>query len=180
SISMLAGRTGIVPRYLRRYRLALDVDRQHLLRGVYERLELKQRLTPKRDGGSESVRFDFLLATRSWSARRLNSAIRRAAADELVSQANDGAIRLTALGLARAEKLTHDHRLWELYLITHAEIAPGQVDRGADRIEHVLDAAMIQRLEQMLDSVDNPRSVPGSPHPMDSHHDLENGLGGAT
>jgi manganese/zinc/iron transport system permease protein len=45
------------------------------------------------------------------------------------------------------------HRLWETYLITHADIAPGNVDWGADEIEHVLAAT-------------RPAGMPQSPHEL--------------
>ena len=48
--------------------------------------------------------------------------------------------QLTAQGMTEAARLVRQHRLWELYLITHAEIAPSHVDRDADAIEHVLGA----------------------------------------
>jgi len=57
-----------------------------------------------------------------------------------------------------------NHRLWELFLIHYAEMAPGQVDRGADRIEHVLAPSVIRRLETLLETPSP--DVPGSPHPL--------------
>jgi manganese/zinc/iron transport system permease protein len=64
-----------------------------------------------------------------------------------------------------AREVVRKHRLWEAYLIAHADIAPGQVDWGADQIEHVLDREMIAKLEQMLpdtEAVD----FPPSPHDL--------------
>ena len=74
-------------------------------------------------------------------------------------------MRLTPAGLNLAAKLVHDHRLWELYLITHADVAPSRVDRDADAIEHVLDEAMIARLEKLLQQHLETDGVLASPHP---------------
>lgn len=77
-------------------------------------------------------------------------------------------IQLTSEGFREAAQLVRQHRLWELYLITHADIAPSHVDRDADAIEHVLDPAMIRELETLL-SVERPRIVvPRSPHLIDA------------
>ncbi|MCC6359514.1 MAG: iron ABC transporter, partial [Phycisphaerales bacterium] len=54
-----------------------------------------------------------------------------------------------------------NHRLWELYLITHADIAPSHVDRDADEVEHVLGPEMIRELEALM-ARETPRLV--SPH----------------
>jgi manganese/zinc/iron transport system permease protein len=78
----------------------------------------------------------------------------------------DRSVSLTQSGSAEAARLVHEHRLWELYLITHAEIAPSRVDRDADTIEHVLDAAMIQQLEDLLEQRQAVLGVVQSPHPV--------------
>jgi manganese/zinc/iron transport system permease protein len=55
--------------------------------------------------------------------------------------------------------------LWEAYLITHADIAPSQVDWGADAIEHVLDQEMIRKLENVLPELKDVK-MPPSPHEL--------------
>jgi manganese/zinc/iron transport system permease protein len=72
---------------------------------------------------------------------------------------------LTEKGEAEAARIVRNHRLWEAYLITHADIAPSQVDWGADEIEHVLDKEMIEELEKRMPEVDEGR-VPPSPHEL--------------
>ncbi len=74
-------------------------------------------------------------------------------------------MRLTQLGLREAERVTYDHRLWELFLTQYADIAPSQVDRGADAIEHVLDADMIAELESLLPEHKRVKNPPPSLHP---------------
>jgi Mn-dependent DtxR family transcriptional regulator len=61
----------------------------------------------------------------------------------------------------------HDHRLWELYLIQYADVAPSQVDRDADAIEHVLDPDMVAELEALVREQAPAQTVPPSPHPME-------------
>jgi manganese/zinc/iron transport system permease protein len=65
-----------------------------------------------------------------------------------------------------AERLVHHHRLWELYLITHADVAASRVDREADAIEHVLEPELIARLEELLLQRQRGSAIPASPHEM--------------
>jgi manganese/zinc/iron transport system permease protein len=43
------------------------------------------------------------------------------------------------------------HRLWELYLTTHLNIAPDHVHDDADTIEHLLTPELEEELERLLD-----------------------------
>lgn len=145
---------GLLARLLRRRRLNRSVDRQHLLRALYEILEA----SPKR-----CVEFGELISRRSWSPRRLGRAVRRAQREGLLSRSGE-AVRLTDPGMAEAARLTRQHRLWELFLITYADVAPGRVDREADAIEHVLEPELVAELESLLNRQGS--SVPQSPHAM--------------
>jgi len=71
-------------------------------------------------------------------------------------------VALSKSGWVQAKKLTHQHRLWELYLITHADVALQQVDRLADDIEHVLEPSVIHELECLLQG--RASEVARSPH----------------
>ena len=193
-ISMLLGtRRGVLIRWLRRSKLNRTIDHQHLLRAMYELLELRQRATaalsatigrtsPQISQGVHTgasgmvpsanepeevslvISVSDLLSMRSWSRRRLERQIGRAVRDGLVIQLGPE-IRLTRSGYAEASRLTHQHRLWELYLITHADVAPGRVDQDADAIEHVLDAEVVAELESILAL--RQRSIADSPHGLE-------------
>ena len=91
--------------------------------------------------------------------------LRRLCAEGLVKREQDANYRLTTAGLKAAARVTRKHRLWEVYLIAHADIATGQVDWGADEIEHVLDNDMIAKLEKMLPASE-PTPMPHSPHSL--------------
>ena len=58
--------------------------------------------------------------------------------------------------------MTRSHRLWELYLIRHADVAPSHVDRDADMVEHILGADLVRQLEDELGDIGN--HLPESPH----------------
>ncbi|MEZ6095660.1 MAG: metal ABC transporter permease [Pirellulaceae bacterium] len=166
-VSMLFGFTnGRVLHWLRRIRLHRTVGGQHLLRAVYEQIELAQETNPELKPETSVVPVAAVLAMRSWSAWELKSIIRRAEGEGWVVWLPNQTLRLTAEGLTRAKRLAHEHRLWELYLITHADIAPSKVDRDADMIEHILQPSMIAELERLLEAETPLGQVPPSPHPL--------------
>jgi manganese/zinc/iron transport system permease protein len=149
-VSMVFGPTrGMLARLIEHVRLTRKVARQHLLRALYEWQE-ESPATP--------MPWKALLAERSWSAVSLRRWLAASRRDGLV---DDGG-RLTEAGMTEARRVVRNHRLWELFLITHADIAPSHVDRDADRIEHVLEPGMIAELEAMLPV----EPLPASPHEL--------------
>lgn len=141
---------GIIPREFKRLELIRKVDCQHLLRAVYELLENKQNL---KNEIIQNLQIDFssLLKKRSWSPKKLQSIIRKEKA--FIQNFDGGHLQLSESGFAKAARITRNHRLWELYLVKYADIAPSHVDRDADMIEHILDAELVARLENELNKL---------------------------
>lgn len=161
---------GVWVRTVHRWATERRTDRHHVLRGIYELLE--SRCAAVRGGNLRGldlhsqelqVTLPELLALRSWSSKRLSRELRRSQRDGLLECAN-GLIWLTDRGWTEAQRVTREHRLWELYLIAHADVAPGRVDRDAERIEHVLEPEMIGQLERLLRQSPGGSKVPSSPH----------------
>jgi len=153
-VSILCGPAGgILPRVLAHRSLSRRIGEQNLLRTAWELGE-----------GEEHRPFTLeeVLRERSWSRRQLRGLIRQALRDGHLERLSRHRYRLTGLGEENARRVVRNHRLWELYLIHHAEIAPSHVDRDADQIEHVLDEEMIDQLEGLLS--EEQRGTPVSPH----------------
>ena len=62
--------------------------------------------------------------------------------------------------------MVRNHRLWEEYLMTYADISPSHVDYSADLVEHTLSPEIVRALESALsvkerfsDSAAPPKSV---------------------
>jgi manganese/zinc/iron transport system permease protein len=171
ALSMLFGPArGVVRQVAEHRRLVRKVGRQHLLRAVYEILEAQC-------GGSgqqpPNVPIDVhkLQAHRSWSPRQLRRLIRTAQREDHIDFYDGRTLRLSEAGFGEAARTTRNHRLWEMFLIRHAELAPSHVDRDADAVEHVLDPEMVRQLEKDLlqhrgGSTAGPAGVPPSPHPV--------------
>ncbi len=152
--SMLVGaKRGVLVRWRRHLRLTQRVGMQHLLRAAWEHAEMDPEHPP--------FYVKDLLPKRSWSVTRLRRLVARAKRMGLVYD-RGAQIQLTQAGQREAEQVVRNHRLWEMYLITHADIAPSHVDRDADMIEHVLGREMVDRLEALL----APSDLPASPHEL--------------
>lgn len=160
---------GLVFQYLIAKRLNRQMGQQHLLRAVYEVQEadaLQTTTTASAENPEHTnspVTLQTLLGCRAWSLKQLNALIRREESNGTLLNYPEG-IRLTESGLKEAKRLVRSHRLWELYLITYADVAPSHVDRSADDIEHVLDAKLVARLEAKLLHQNSSPPVPPSPH----------------
>lgn len=160
----LGSKRGLLVRWHRRKSFNQTIDRQHLLRGMYELAEQGlDRELPSRVPQCPPVMYTELQKMRSWSEKRLQRAIQRAKQDRLVIETDEN-FQLTPRGMSEAIRLTRQHRLWELYLMTHADIAASRVDREADAIEHVLEPEVIIELEALLDK--NYPTMPTSPHQL--------------
>jgi len=158
AVSMIFGTArGVLPRFLDQRRLQRRVGRQHLLRAAYEILESKSRPPV-----NQPISRAELLEHRSWTPHQLSRELSRARGeDHLEPLADRTMVHLSESGFGEASRITRNHRLWELYLIRHADIAPSHVDRDADLVEHILGAEMVRALETELASR---TQVPASPH----------------
>ncbi len=163
---LFAPHRGIVSKILSEYRLRRRVAEEHLLRALFELGEAELPAVPVID-----------LATLRdyrhwWSLERL---LERAREEQLIEW-DKNQVQLTPLGLRRASQITKAHRLWELYLVRHADIAPDHVDRDADDIEHLLPESLVAKLEQELAAEGRlPTVVAEMPH---SPHEIQTEQGG--
>ena len=173
-LSMLFGtRRGIVQRWLRHARNRRRIGRADLLRAMYEIIEARLLKDPEPVSDDEAIVFarqavqlSELQNHRSWSTRRIRQVIAAAEREGTIRMDSETGWRLTSSGATTARGAVRNHRLWEMYLISHAEIAPSHVDRDADDIEHVLGSEVIEQLEKLLANRVPPATVPPSPHPL--------------
>lgn len=83
----------------------------------------------------------------SLSSRSLHRAVKRLClTGEL--DGNESGYRLSEAGRRRAQHLVRSHRLWELYLVEQAQIAPSRIHDKAEAWEHVTDQTLRARLDQ--------------------------------
>lgn len=161
---------GVLIRYFRSRVLRMRVGRQHLLRALYEILEADSQLAhPDEKLQSRPVAFRLIRGRRTWSDQTLRQLIKKSTREGFILKRPQlDPVQLSEAGFYEAARITRNHRLWELYLIEHADIAPNRVDQDADRVEHILGLEMVRDLERKLDkkSPFDPVQLPASPHPI--------------
>ena len=169
-VSVLFGtRRGLLRMLVERHRGDRRIRREHLLRALFEQLEGQLGAMPGvRVLAATAVRRDQLARRRGWSRAELASALRgaRRAGWLRPGSAARQDLRLSAAGAEQALQVVRNHRLWELYLIRYADVATSRVDRGADRIEHVLGPELVAELEEQLDRQRDRAAVAASPHEL--------------
>lgn len=154
---------GVMPRLLAQAALRRKEDRQHLLRAAYEILEAQAGGTPV---SNRSFPVGAILRKRSWTPQQLRRILRVARREDHLEATPPDRIRLSEAGFGEAARVTRNHRLWETYLIQHADVAPSHVDRDADLVEHILGAELVRELEANLPEALQNLAVPPSPHPV--------------
>jgi len=155
-----APRRGVFSRLIEQLKLRSATARQNLLRSMYE-------INEPRLPDSAPVTLEELVASRAWSRAHALRLLSDAQSLGHVAPSGSGAWSLTPAGLKAATAVVRTHRLWETFLIQHADIAPDHVDRDADQIEHVLSSDLIAELEARLREdgrLPDGVSPPASPH----------------
>jgi len=167
-ISMLAGkRRGIVIKIFHQHRLSSRIARHNLLRALYENLEEKQPDIANASVVSHTlINVQELTEAGRWSTAKLDDLLNQAASDGEIEFQASPLIRVTSKGLEHARRVVRNHRLWEWYLISHADVDSAHVDRDADEIEHILGVGLVNDLEKSLAAHLKPHAVPASPHPI--------------
>ena len=163
-------RRGLLPRLRRQWSNNRRIGRHDLLRAIYEMLEPRLDSAPSEASGDPlgdiSFTRDQILSRRSWSPSRLSRLVDRGTRDGLLTTVASG-WKLTVSGVEEARLVARNHRLWETYLILHADIAPNHVDRDADLIEHVLEPDLISQLLESVSARYPQMEMPPSPHPLE-------------
>ncbi len=139
---LFSPRRGVLSVMARNAQLRWRTGIENLLGSMYE-------LSEPRPTAQPAVPLAAILEHRAWRPWHLRSLLWWASLRRLVD-CRGGAARLTRTGVERAARLVRARRLWELFLIHGADIAPDHVHRDADAIEHLLPPELIERLEAEL------------------------------
>ncbi|MEO0586257.1 MAG: iron chelate uptake ABC transporter family permease subunit [Planctomycetota bacterium] len=142
--SMLgAPRRGVVAAAIRRARLRLGIAADHLLELAY---------LASAAGRGSTVHADDLAGLRrerGWGAAA-TAVIGAFLSRRGLGRFDAGAFVATPAGLERGRRVARNHRLWEQYLVSYADIAPSHLDWTVDQVEHVLSDPLVAELEAAL------------------------------
>lgn len=160
TLSMLvAPSRGVVAAAVRRLRLRLGIATDHLLELAYHAAPngAKGRVGPGELRSLKRKRAWGRLLSMAVAVHLRRAGLGRLAADRFTP---------TEAGLERGRQVARNHRLWEQYLTSYADIAPSHLDWTVDQVEHVLSGDLIAELEDALQrrgvSVPRPQGAPGA------------------
>ena len=150
TIAMLASpRHGVISKLVHRSLLTLRIAREDIL-GLMYRLEEVQGGPAV--GGKEPYTAAAAMLREGKGVGQVTSAL---AVRDLLRRRqavrSDGGFRLTEAGRDAARQLVRSHRLWEGYLQKHLNLPTDHVHAPAERLEHVTDASMRERLDAGID-----------------------------
>ncbi len=143
-ISMLvAPNQGLLARYWQRRKHRDKILQENILKAFYH---LGER------NGSQALAFDIKLLKqqREMPEIRLKSGLRSLVKEGSLLDTQFG-YQLTRTGLEAATRVVRLHRMWELYLSRHLNIAPDHVHEDAEGIEHLITPELERELELLLD-----------------------------
>lgn len=146
-LSMAAApKRGVAATAARRIARRLAIANDHLV----ERAFNAEQATPKPDT-TEPVNNTArsLARQRGWSTPFKHAVLTLAKARGQLRTTPAG-LALTERGRADGARVARNHRLWEQYLISYADIAPSHVDHSVDQVEHVLSKPLVRELEHAL------------------------------
>ena len=141
AISLLAAPArGAIASAVRRITLRLRIAGDHLLESAHAH----------GDGALDAGAIDGLARERAWSRpfRRLVLTYLRNTG--MIERDRARGVAATEAGRRRGARVARNHALWEQYLVSYADVAPGHVDWSADQIEHILSDELIAELEHQL------------------------------
>lgn len=177
---------GLVAKVIRHLSLRARVERENILRALFELQEVEvHAVGADRDGVATptgvGVGIDWsftpadLAKQRGESPARLGLRLKRLSAEGLVrpvpaSEAGPNSPRyaLTEQGVQAAYEVVRRHRLWEMFLMYEAELGVDHVDRDADLLEHHLPDSVVAQLERLLRLHKREPVLPASVHPITS------------
>ncbi|MHC4828781.1 MAG: metal ABC transporter permease [Planctomycetota bacterium] len=151
---IFAPQRGVISRLRQVQQNRKRVLRENVLKTLFL---LDERRTDGATGGTASEVAKARGARPAAIARELDRLARAA----LVEPADESRFRLTGTGQAEARRVVRNHRLWEMYLVSRADIAIDHVHRDADAIEHLLPPDLVAALEHELrDPTADPHGSP--------------------
>jgi manganese/zinc/iron transport system permease protein len=164
---LIAPRRGIVWNALRDRRYQKRSIREHIFRFWFEHLEKSHGRTGEYGYMKDVVltKEEICAFEASLPSRKLAKLLHELITLGYVVERAEGKFSLSPRGVLEAERIVHQHRLWELFLLEYADIAPEMIDRSADRIEHVLEPDIVRELEALLAQNESAHVIK-SPHPI--------------
>ncbi|OJW72085.1 MAG: zinc ABC transporter permease [Candidatus Amoebophilus sp. 36-38] len=147
---LFAPHKGIVARRLRQQRHQQKILQENILKLFYE-------LGEKNDDSFGFRSIQDLIYHRPISIDKLIKGIKFLENGGFLYHKGDK-WRLTGAGKNEGQRITQQHRLWELYLSKYLQIEPIYTHENAELIEHVLTPELVKELSKLLENNNDQRT----------------------
>jgi manganese/zinc/iron transport system permease protein len=138
---LMAPRRGLIARWWARRMLRHRIAREDLLGTLFRWQEEQATAAP-------GPTIDTLLSRLRQTRKKLTRAVARLRRERLIEPGDATEIRMTAEGQRQASGIIRDHRLWERYLHTKADLPADHVHATSENLEHVTDAQLRRTLQE--------------------------------
>ncbi len=141
---LFAPERGVLARSYKQWKFRRKIQDENVLKEFYH-------IAEKNDGDIFSIRnIVEISGRRGFSTRPLKQSLKRLTRKGLLSS-NKASWQLTEEGINAAKRLVRIHRLWEVYLSRHLNIADDHVHDDAEAMEHIITPELEKELLQFLD-----------------------------
>ena len=141
---LIGSEKGVMHKALKRRAFKNKVLQENILKIFYHLGEMDQAILKPRS-------IDSLQKRRALAKHDLRKGLNQLISEKLVVRVNNNQFKLSEVGQMESTKLVRLHRLWELYLSEHLNIASDHVHDDAEAIEHILTPDLQARLESILE-----------------------------
>lgn len=152
---LLSPETGLIRRFFRRRNQNKNTVVTNCLRAIAELAEVI--------GCDLNRQFSTIdIATiRKWTTTETKRYLKLLKDKKLLEFSDSNTIQLTESGCEDAKASLKRHRLWELYLMYQADIAPDHVDRDAEEAEHFFTPELERQLLKLAgsDVIESPHEI---------------------
>lgn len=140
---LVAPNQGLLARYWQRRKHGDKILQENILKAFFH-------LGEKHQNQTLAYAMEVLREQRDMPVARLRNGLRSLVRQGYLLDTNHG-YQLTRQGMEAATRVVRLHRLWELYLSRHLNIAPDHVHEDAEGIEHLITPELERELELLLD-----------------------------
>ncbi len=171
ALSLLIGlRKGILVRKLSVLKLERRLAENQFLRAAFDNLEHQQqvRLLCGLPFSKQLADVDFnpqtVVDNRCWKVSKLRSVLSRLKKQGAILVRENKLVRLTRKGMDLAIETARTHRLTELYLLEHSEVASLYIHQFVEQIEEITTPEIARELNELFEARLKEELIPLEPH----------------
>lgn len=139
---LMAPQQGILHRLYNQWQFKKKIRNENILKAIYQLNEPSGKMY-------SLLSYEDIQQKREFDHKEFKKGLASLQKEGYLLKTGDQ-FKFTSDGLNKGRQITKLHRLWEVYLTSHLNIAADHVHEDADSIEHIITPEVEQRLEKLL------------------------------